>query len=112
MLAAISLNDPILKMFLCLCVFILLKSNDFQLCCVIFKKYLQNSGFIAATLYIETSKFSITKKLKTCFSIVGIQTQARTVVCTVAGVLDEPWSWLSQLSRVAVYMDWNRVHPM
>ncbi len=39
LLTAISLNIPILNMFICLCVFILIKSDDFQLCCVIFKKY-------------------------------------------------------------------------
>jgi hypothetical protein len=34
--------------------FTLIKSDDFQLCCVIFKKYFENSGFIAATLYFGT----------------------------------------------------------
>jgi hypothetical protein len=35
-LTAISLINSILNMFLCSCVLILMKSDDFQLCCVIF----------------------------------------------------------------------------
>ncbi len=41
----------ILYKYLCTYVFTSIKSDDFQVCCVISKKEEKNSGFIAATLY-------------------------------------------------------------
>ncbi len=41
-------------MNICWIVFGLKKLDDILLCYVIFKKYFQNSGFIAATLYSNT----------------------------------------------------------
>jgi hypothetical protein len=38
--------------YLCTFVFTSMKSDDFQLCCVISKEEETNSGFIAATLYM------------------------------------------------------------
>jgi hypothetical protein len=39
-------------MFLCRPVFTSIKSDGFQLCCVILKQHIKNSGFIPATLYM------------------------------------------------------------
>jgi hypothetical protein len=51
LMAAFLLNNPILSMFLCRPVFTAIKSDGFQLCCVILKQHIKSSGFIPATLY-------------------------------------------------------------
>ncbi len=51
-LTAVLLNKMILNMYLCNFAFTSIKSDGFQLCCVIWKWEEKNSGFIAATLYI------------------------------------------------------------
>jgi hypothetical protein len=47
------MNNPILSMFLCRPVFTSIKSDGFQLCCVILKQRIKNAGFIPATLYLK-----------------------------------------------------------
>ncbi len=51
MLTAVFINEMILDKYPCNLAFTLIKSDDFQLCCLIWKWEEKNSGFIAATLY-------------------------------------------------------------
>ncbi len=63
LLTTVLLYELILSMFLCQPVFNLIKSYGFQLWCVISKKLNENSGFIAATLYILFRPLHYVKKL-------------------------------------------------
>ncbi len=63
-LTAVLINKMILDMYLCKFAFTSIKSDDFQLCYVIWKAEEKNSGFIAATLYIARWKRKQEKNYK------------------------------------------------